>query len=433
MTARESIANYESKLREYTNFAVRGIKKVCKECGPRPSASEEERKAQEMMQKDLETCCDKTWMESFKTAPKAFMLWVRSGVLAGLAAMLAYNLGYAIVGLALLVLEVLFIVLEFILYKQAVDWLLPKKQSQNLIAVRNPSGEKKRRIILCGHADSANEWSYTYWGYKYFKTPKLSMLVVVTAIITLFFGIGISVAAVVAGKGWVGVQALETRSSLLTILGYVFAGLCVLMLSGWMFERPKLHVIGANDNLSGCFTAMGTAKMLGDLNLRLENTELMVICGGCEEIGLRGAKDFCDRHAKEYEDVETIYIALDTMTDFEYMGIYIRDLNMTVKHDHAVAALMRKAANTAGYDLPYENLFFGSSDATAATQAGMRAATFAAMNPAPADYYHTRLDTADNLNPKTIEACLDITMETIYQFDQTGLAPFEDCIVKVAK
>jgi Zn-dependent M28 family amino/carboxypeptidase len=211
----------------------------------------------------------------------------------------------------------------------------------------------------------------------------------------------------------------------------VIAGLCLLIIPAWFFEQKKRPVMGANDNLTGCFTAMAVAKLMSDLDLRLENTELMVLCAGCEEIGLRGAKAFCKAHKGEFDDVETVFIGLDTMTDFEHIAVMCRDLNGTVKHDSAACAMMKQGAKTAGYDIPYASCFFGSSDTTAATQAGIRSTFLAAMDPAPADYYHTRLDDVDRLQPRTVEACLDILVETVYQFDETGLAPFEGAKVKV--
>ncbi|MCL2298869.1 MAG: M28 family metallopeptidase [Firmicutes bacterium] len=433
MTAREKIAGYESRLREYTNFAVRGVKKVCKECGPRPSCSPQEKKAQDMMRKDLETCCDSVRAEPFKAAPGAFLFWVRPAVVIGFVSALAYNLGYALVGVALIALEMLAMVLEFILYKRAIDVFLPKSQAQNLVGVRKPAGEVKRRLILSGHTDSANEWKYTYLGYKHFKKPVLLVPVVALALVTLLFCLGVYIAAAAAGKGWVGFAGLESYGPALRILGYVCAGLCLLIIPAWFFEDKKRPVMGASDNLSGCFTAMAVAKLLGDLNLRLENTELVVLCAGCEEIGLRGAKAFGKAHAKEYEDAETAFIALDTMTDFEFIKVMCRDLNGTVKHDSAVCAMVKAGAKNAGHDIPYGSVFFGSSDATAATQAGFRACLLSAMDEAPADYYHTRLDTVDRLRPKTVEACLDILMETVYLFDETGLAPFEGAKVKAGE
>ena len=432
MTARQSIKGYESRVREYSNFAVRGVKKVCKECGPRPSCSPQEKKAQEMMQKDLETCCDEVRMEPFKAAPAAFMFWIRLAVVLGFLGALAYNLGYAVAGAACILTALVFMVLEFIMYKQALDVFLPKKESQNLVGVRKPAGEVKRRLILNGHADSANEWTYTYLGYKYFKKPVLMLPVVFASVGGMLFILAVSAAAVIAGQGWVGLAGLGERSRAFAVLGYVAAALYVPMVFAWFFERKKRPVMGANDNLTGCFTAMAVAKLMGDLDLRLENTELMVVCGGCEEIGLRGAKAFCKAHPELKNDgVETAFIALDTMTDMEWIKVMCRDLNGTVKHDSAVCALLKEGAKTAGHDIKYGSVFFGSSDATAATQAGLRACLLSAMDEAPADYYHTRLDTVERLQPKTVEACLDILMETVYRFDQTGLAPFEGAEVKV--
>ena len=425
MTAREAIKGYEARLREYTNYAVRGVKKVCRECGPRPSCSDAERRAQEMMQKDLEACCDSVRAEPFQAAPGAFLLWVRTGVLAGIAGALAINLGYAVAAAVIIALELLFLTLQFIMYKQAADWFMPKKQSQNVIGVRKPAGEVKRRLILSGHADSSYEWTWTYLGYKRFGKPVLLLPVVAGCVGAILFNLGVSIIAIAKGAGWTGIGGLGQYGPALTILGYVCAGLCLLMIPAWFFENKKIPVTGASDNLSGCFTAMAVPRLLGDLGLRLENTELVVLCAGCEEIGLRGAKAFGKAHAKEFGDVETAFIALDTMTDYDWIKVMRRDLNGTVKHDGAVCAMVKQGARAAGHDIPYGSVFFGSSDATAATQAGLRACLLSAMDEAPAAYYHTRLDTIDTLNPKTVEACLDIVLETVYQFDATGLAPFE--------
>jgi hypothetical protein len=43
------------------------------------------------------------------------------------------------------------------------------------------------------------------------------------------------------------------------------------------------------------------------------------------------------------------------------------------------------------------------------------------MDPAPARYYHTRLDTEDNLDPKTLEIGLKIALETVFDFDEKGI------------
>ena len=103
------------------------------------------------------------------------------------------------------------------------------------------------------------------------------------------------------------------------------------------------------------------------------------------------------------------------------MAIYARDMTGTVKNDPRVCALLKKGAERAGLDLPYESVYLGSSDAAAVTKLGVPAATLAAMNPGPPRYYHTRLDTVEELVPKTVEKCLDICLQSLFIFDEYGL------------
>lgn len=54
----------------------------------------------------------------------------------------------AVIALLLTVLAVICLVGEFLLYRECIDPLFPKKTSRNVMAVRKPSGEVRRRIIL---------------------------------------------------------------------------------------------------------------------------------------------------------------------------------------------------------------------------------------------------------------------------------------------
>ena len=76
MKAAESVQNYASSLRMYTNYTVRAIKKICKDIGPRPAGSESEKKAQEYIADQMRTCADEVTIEPFQLAPKAFMKFI---------------------------------------------------------------------------------------------------------------------------------------------------------------------------------------------------------------------------------------------------------------------------------------------------------------------------------------------------------------------
>lgn len=421
MKANESVKNYESTRRMYTNYAARSIKKVCKEIGPRFAGSEEEKKSIEYMAEDMKTCCDEVQIESFPVHPKAFMGWIPFSVVVMTISNLLFFVAqfFAIaplfyVTLALTVLCLFFIITEFVFYKETLDPFLPKKTSHNAYGIRKPSGEVKRRIVFCGHADSAMEWRFTYWG-----GPKMVIPVIggsmIGLVVSLVFGI---IAAVKCAT-----NPEFINSTAMDVFSYVLLGFIVIFLVASLFYDKKRIVEGANDDLTGCFTSIAIAKYLQDNNISLENTELVVLCSGSEEIGLRGTKYFVENHGKEFSDVETVFVALDTLRDFDFMAIYNKDMTGLVSNDADACNLVKEGAKLAGYDVPFKTVSLGATDAAAVSRSkcGMKAASFAAMDPAPARYYHTRLDTHENLDLKTMEACLDICLNTLFLYDEKGL------------
>ncbi|HOD02678.1 MAG TPA: M28 family peptidase, partial [Clostridiales bacterium] len=93
----------------------------------------------------------------------------------------------------------------------------------------------------------------------------------------------------------------------------------------------------------------------------------------------------------------------------------------TVKHDKQVKELLKEAAKNCGMDLPYSSVYIGSTDAAAFTQAKIKATGFAAMDPTPPRYYHTRLDDVDMLVPEALKAGVQILVETACLYDEKGL------------
>ena len=96
MKASESIQNYDIKVREYTNYAIKSIKNCCKNFGPRPTGSEAEKNAQEYMMNDLNNFCDEVTREEFKVSDKAFMSWIRIGVVMAIIAISMYRIFFMV-------------------------------------------------------------------------------------------------------------------------------------------------------------------------------------------------------------------------------------------------------------------------------------------------------------------------------------------------
>lgn len=408
MKAEESVKNYAASVRMYTNYTVREIKKICKTIGPRPAGYEPEKVAQEHIAEELKTCADEVKIESFKLAPKAFMSWVRVDGLLVIISCLLNFFGLPYIGLALGIFSIIFMIGEFLLYKEFVDKLLPQKTSYNTYGVKKASGELKQRIIFSGHVDSSYEWTYTHLGGHI-----LLYICGVFAVISLFFVL-ISSALNTFG-------VLEEGTTLYYIFHYgQFIGIPGGLLAIG-FVNFRLCVEGANDNLTGAIGSVAILKYLKDNNIDLEHTEVIALSAGAEESGLRGSKAFCKAHKEEFKDVPTIFIGLETFRDYDDIAIYQRDMTGTVKMDGRVCKLLKKAGLDAGLDLPYSSVYLGASDAAAVQQAGIPAVTLAAMNPGPPKYYHTRGDTADNMDMKTVEKCLEIALNALFLYDEKGL------------
>jgi len=412
MKAQDSVKNYPSALREMTNFSVRGIKKICKDVGPRPAGSEQEHEAQKLMAAELDGACDKVEIEPFDVHPGAFLGWILTDGIMMIAAIVLFFFGMSAIALALCALSLIFAIVEFLLYKKLLDPFFPKKTSHNVVAVRKPKGEVRRRIIFSGHADSANEWRFTYYGGSKLLVPIIGL-----SFVGILFGLVLGIWAVAAGHAFSAAD-----SGALNVMRYVFLAWIPILFTALFFENKKRPVMGANDDLTGCFISMAVVKYMQQHDIRFENTEVWVVLTGSEEAGLRGAKAFCKAHKNELSDVETVFVGLDTIRDYDFAAVYSRDLTGTVKNDAGACALVKEAAKQTGLDLPYKSVFFGATDAAAVTQAGMKAVSVAAMDPAPAKYYHTRLDTADNLDIKTVEAVLGVALETAFLFDEKGLS-----------
>ncbi|MGN0526651.1 MAG: M20/M25/M40 family metallo-hydrolase [Acutalibacteraceae bacterium] len=398
-------------LKETTKYMVDKITYICEKIGPRAPGSAEELKAQENMAEDLKEWSDEVEIEDFIVHRQAFMGFIPFTVATAIIATVLFFFK-PLIGFILTVLGIIPLVLEFVMYRQFIDPLFKGHTSHNVIATKHATGELKKRIILVGHADSQYEWILNYKlggnGMKMFLIPAVVGLILVCALSLLQF-----ILIDLAGK-----------AQLEQIFFWVGIALCIFIVPyiGFLFfQSYTKSVPGANDNLSGCLAVMAVLKMMKEANVDLEHTEVKVLLSGSEEAGLRGAKAYVKAHKNDFNDVETICVACDTVRDLKDMAVYDRDLSGTLQHDAQVKALVKKAALNCGFDIPYSSIYLGACDAAAFTQGGIKSTGFAAMDPTPPRYYHTRLDNPSMLCPDALEAGARILLETTLLYDEEGL------------
>lgn len=422
----------QAVINENVDYTVKEITSVIKRYGPRESGNKNCLATQKHIDKEMKPFCDETGFDSYKMAPKAFLHFTKTvSVVCFLAIfvclILVYTGVFSGVGgadffvpqciVAGVIAVGLFItVMEFLLYKQFCDVFYKKIDGHNYYAVRKPKGEVKKRIIISGHCDSAYQWRHIFYGKK---LPLMGICMGGTiggAVVSLILAI-ITIIANFVNMGAFGDFMLNYSYYFHIITG-------LFMITLFLFVDFKTISPGANDNLTGTYAAVCALRMLDMAGVEFENTEVVAMITDGEEAGLRGCKHWAKEHKEEYTNgsVETAVLCVDTLTDLEYLNVYSRDMTGTVKHSEKFSQLVMDSAVESGHDdLKFANVFFGSSDAAAFSQEGITATCLAAMDPAPADYYHNIRDSYDRLVPAAIKAGYDVVLSTILNFDEKGL------------
>lgn len=397
-------------------YAVKGITKVCRRIGPRKPGSPEEYRAQQWFQKDMKNYCEETRIEEFTLHRQGFMGFIPFTVACGIASVFVNWFASPIAALILCICAFVPLFFEFLMYKEFDDFLFPKQTSHNMIAVRKPKGEVKQRIVMVGHSDSQFEWTLNYL----IGGLQAKLFVEIPAVVGLIVQTVFALVCIIAGKGGaaVNIQSARWFFILFFVISCVFIPFEFAFL---FFQSWTKSVPGASDNLSGCYVGMAVVKALDEAKVRFENTEVVMICSGSEEAGLRGSKAYAKAHEKELKEIPTCVVALDTFRDLETMAVYHRDLSGTLQHHDGTKVLVHDACANCGFDVKYESIYIGGSDAASFTQRGIPATGFAAMDPAPPRYYHTRLDTPENLRPEAIKAGIEIMIEACCMFDKDGI------------
>ncbi len=393
-------------------YMVKEITKVIKTCGKRDPGSEGEKKACEYMAKVLKKdCgCEDVNVEGFEVAPRSFYGWIYFTITFVLIAMLTFFF-VPVVSIPLILAGFAIVLIQFGFYKKLLDPLFKKKTSHNVTAIKKCTGETKRRIIFNGHPDATWEWPVNYaLGGVGFEGH--AIIVVVGALFYLVLSI-LYIAEY--GIGF-GVPSLDEPLIKAGLCGLIFVPFTIGL---YFMENYNRVVDGANDNLTGCYMGIAVLKALKDEGIELENTEVGVILTGSEEIGLRGAKAWCEAHKGEFKDVPTFILSFDTINDPKYLMSNYRDLNGTVKSDKDVADLFYEAAQEVG--VPCKKGWIpplgGAVDAAGFSQGGFRAAGVTGLNHKLERYYHTRLDSYDNMNEDGIANCFAATVKALEMFD----------------
>ncbi|MHA1338745.1 MAG: M20/M25/M40 family metallo-hydrolase [Promethearchaeota archaeon] len=158
---------------ENSNFMYNFIKKILEDVGPRPSCSQNEKKAAHIIAEDLKEYCDEVEIEEFETHPRAFLGWFRIVVPSMLISLLILstknlitNIGATAISIFFVAFGIWVIYKNFLCYETWTTKIIPYKKgiSQNVIGILKPSsGEIKKRVVFGAHYDSAFRFNLIEW------------------------------------------------------------------------------------------------------------------------------------------------------------------------------------------------------------------------------------------------------------------------------
>lgn len=397
---------------DYTKYITDGIEHTCKTFKRRTAGTQSCKDAQNDMAEQMKGCVDEVRVQKFKIHPRAFMgsiplLEGCSLINAALfiAAVFAHINWLAILSAVLTVLSVILFVIEFVLYIPFTEKFMKRYEGQNTYMVRKAKNEAKRRIVIVGHADAAFQMPVM----NYFPRPLAYIVIgcgVLIFILTFIFS---------------NLLLADFLSALtLRIFAYILIGLMVVSSPLLAFVDFLTVVDGANDNLTGCYTAMSFLKEMADNDFRFDETEVCCLITDGEEAGLRGARAFARANVEELLDINTIVIAVDTIRELKELRIFARGINYTESNSEEACDLIKFAGLKHGIDIPTAEFYPGACDSEAFSVVGVKSIGVCAISFQPADYYHNVKDTYDNMDPSCIAEVRSILKDAIEMFDKTG-------------
>lgn len=374
--------------------SVENIRYVADNFGERDAGSVGEKRTTDFYTSRLQDACDLIQSESFDVYPDAYTGWTYIVGTLSILALVSYFFS-AMVSLLLVLIALTVFIVQFVLGKRFLDPLYKKAQSQNVTALKKSDNQPKCRVYFISSVDAAKEWTLI-------RRLGGTMLTILTC--AVFAGLVYILAIDIARWAIVGELGAKIATGDMLVAGYVAIAFAPCFIALFFFVNPRKTVEGANENLSGCETALAILEEMKAQGKTLKGVEVGVILTGSEQAGLRGAKHWCDMHANENKDIPTYFVHLGVLKEPKCICINTHERCGLTKADKTLADMLVSCANDANIKCKKSRLgLFGTTDASAMSERGLKSVSITGFDGAKCpEYLHTRYDTADN----TSEFCI---------------------------
>lgn len=393
------IENLENEIR---NFII----EICENIGPRAPCSNNEAKCAGLFRDKFKNFSDEIHIEEFYTRPGAYKAAFRAPMILYLVSIIFY---WHNPWLSLILATLSFLILfgEMSLTKEVIDFLFPKKTSQNVVGKIVPKNKAKELIIIGSHIDS--NWEFPLmkkfgYGFAYIIAINLFLnaillLMLALKIIFIFF-------------------LLESVFFNIEVFFFgIFISLIPIVLLQLFFMISNRPVMGANDNLSGLSVCYALAKSLSIPENKPKNIEVWIAAFGCEEIGSKGSKAFVTRHLKDIKKAKIINL---DMIGCKHSSLLIgtSEIFGLVKTDKEIVKLIKESADNLSISVKLGQLM-AFTDSLSFCRKNIPATSICSLPRSSKEfYYHTREDVIENLNFENLINTYEVLMDVIRNLDK---------------
>lgn len=293
---------------------------------------------------------------------------------------------------------------------------LPWHDSQNLIAVSAAKNHEPRvRVVLIAHADAA----FTGWMFdpEVMRRALHSPLPDNMQFLERVMQVATFSQAAIAGIDLLRELSPRRKEDKTHVLLRTILSIpaLVVTLANLDVVLRNTVVPGANDNLTGCAALPILAQRL--LPTQAEDVEYVFVVAGAEEASLGGSDALARAHIHKWSQENTVILGVDTLSNGEIRFIEregeVQPLNIATRLRHCLqraAATDPRFKNVRGFDMPV-----GGTDAQPFMRRGYHATAISCVDPelgAPRNYHHPS-DTLENLDADQLMQTVDFIEATV--------------------
>jgi len=385
------------------------ISEICETIGPRKSCSENEAQLALYFHEEIKEYCDEITIDNFIVHPGAYRAAFRIPMIMYLFSLIFYWY-YPVISLILIILSFLILFGEMSLAKEIIDFVFPKRKSQNVIGKIKPKNQTSKLIIIGCHIDSSCE-------FPLMKKLKYGFIVILA--INLFLNVLLLVILIM--KNFLILIQLETLLLSIEILFFwFFLALIPTVIIQLFFIISNRPVMGANDNLSGVAVCYEIAKNLKLPENKPKNVEVWICAFGCEEIGSKGSRHFVKENLKDIKKAKIINLDMLGNIDAPLL-ITTSEIFGFVKTDKKMNELIKNSAEILNIEIRSKhNMAF--TDSLSFCRKHLSATSIVTLPISSKKfYYHTRDDVVSNMSFENLINTFKICSHIVKNLDNKPL------------